>query len=306
MTKPLPPLLGLQAFEVSARRLSFVAAADELHLSASAVSQRVKVLERHLGEQLFERLARSLRLTPAGEAYLPAVRAVFEDLAAATSGVFGHRERASVTIRAQASYAATWLAPRLPDFSARFPHVDVRLITSIWVDTLSPSQIDLEIRQGSGSWPGYRALRLHDDSAVAVYGPAYVARHGPEPATALAGRPRVQVLGFDDLWRRFFATAPGAAPGSGEPPAVITVDTSLAALEIVARGELWTIVPERFARRAVREGRVHQVPGPVIAMRQGHYLLSRDDDAADSPETRAFTTWLGEQDAEDPPLVDLA
>jgi LysR family transcriptional regulator, glycine cleavage system transcriptional activator len=301
MPDSIPPLLGLHAFEASARHLSFAAAAIELHLSPSAISQRVRVLERHLGVSLFERRPRSLRLTEAGQAYLPAVRDLFEDLAAATNGLFGDTNRATLTVRVQASYASTWLAPRLPAFRDELPHVHVHLVTAIWTDTLPPSEIDLEIRQGNGTWPGFRATKLHDDHAVAIYGPGYLERHGTGDAATLAGRPRVQVLGFDDTWRRMFTDEADSTRDSRIPPAAITVDTSIAALDIVAHSDLWAILPERFARRDVRSGRVHQA-GPTVPMRQGHYLLRRDHAKRITGESLAFERWLRTQDAADPAL----
>lgn len=302
MPDSIPPLLGLHAFEASARHLSFAAAAVELHLSPSAISQRVRVLEKHLGTPLFARRPRSLRLTEAGQAYLPAVRDLFEDLAAATSGLFRDTERTTLTVRVQASYTSTWLAPRLPAFCAEFPSVDVQLITAIWTDALPPSEIDLEIRQGNGSWPGFRATKLHDDRAVAIYGPGYVEQHGTGDAGALVSRPRVQVLGFDDTWRRMFTDDADSTRNSRIPPAAITVDTSIAALDIVANSDLWTIVPERFARRDVRSGRVHQAAGPTVPMRQGHYLLRRDHAERITGESLAFERWLRAQDAADAAL----
>jgi len=299
MPDSIPTLLGLHAFEASARHLSFAAAAAELRLSPSAISQRVRVLEKQLGAPLFERKPRSLRLTDAGQAYLPAIRDLFEDLAAATSGLFGNTQRATLTLRVQASYASTWLAPRLPTFCADFPHVHFHMITSIWTDTLPPTEIDLEIRQGNGSWPGFRATKLHDDHAVAIYGARYVARYGYSDRAALASRPRVQVLGFDDTWRRFFMPE---AKAPHIPSGTITVDTSIAALDIVANSDLWAIVPERFARLSVRSGRVLQAPGPTVPMRQGHYLLRRDTVQRTTGESLAFERWLRAQDAADPPL----
>jgi LysR family glycine cleavage system transcriptional activator len=73
----LPPLPWLRAFEVSARHLSFTAAAQELALSQAAVSKQIKLLEFKLGEPLFRRLPRSLQLTKAGEAFLPKVQDAF-------------------------------------------------------------------------------------------------------------------------------------------------------------------------------------------------------------------------------------
>ncbi len=318
VTTSIPPLLGLHAYEAAARHLSFAAAAAELHLSASAVSQRVRTLEAHLGVPLFERLPRSLRLTDAGESYLPAVRVVFEDLSAATSGLFGGRHRSRLTVRVQVSYASTWLAPRLPDFCAAYPQVDVRLVSTVWADALPPSQIDLEVRQGNGSWPGFVAAKLHDDAAVVICGPGYLERFGaPRRLSDLVTHGRVQVLGFDDLWRRLFtgdhpgdstgdSTGDGTGDqdwGGGSPAPAVTVDTSASAVELVAAGDLWAIVPERFARRAVRAGRVVLAHDGAVAMRQAHYLLRRDDASLPSGEAVAFGHWLRAQDALDAPLV---
>ncbi|MGA8210575.1 MAG: LysR substrate-binding domain-containing protein [Nocardioidaceae bacterium] len=295
----VPPLLGLHAFEAAARHLSFAAAAAELHLSASAVSQRVRTLEAHLGVRLFERQARSLRLTELGEAYLPAVRDLFQDLSAATSGLFGSSGRTRLTVRVQVSYAVTWLSPRLPQFLAAFPHVDVRLVSAIWADALPPSQIDLEIRQGNGTWVGFVATRLHEDHAVAVYGPGHAGRYGtPAGIAELRDRDRVHVLGLEDLWRRFY---PASEDGPVAPPYALTVDTTAAALEVVAAGDCWALVPERFARSAVGAGRV-AVVGPAVRMRQDHYLLRREDPAPLSGQASAFARWLQEQDRTDPTL----
>lgn len=301
----VPPLLGLHAYEASARHLSFVAAATELHLSPSAISQRVRNLEAHLGVDLFVRRPRSLRLTEAGQAYLPAVRDVFEDLAAATNGLFGTAAHSSLTVRIQVSYGTTWLASRLAGFAADFPHIELQVVTAIWADTLLPSEVDLEIRQGNGSWPGYRASKLHDDYAIAVYGSGYLDEFGPTVERAcFRDKPRVQVLGFDDLWRRFF-DHDGGANGTAaiSSPAAISVDTSIAAIEIVATGSLWSIIPERFARQAIKDGRIFQAPGEPILMRQAHYLLRPDNAEPLSGQAVAFSRWLQDQDDADPGLA---
>lgn len=301
MDSSIPPLLGLHAYEAAARHLSFAAAAAEMHLSASAVSQRVRGLEAHLGVRLFERLPRSLQLTEMGQAYLPAVRDIFDNLSAATSGLFAGSAQASLTVRVQVAYAATWLAPRLPDFCASFPHIDVLLVSAIWADALPPSEIDLEIRQGNGSWPGFTSTKLHDDTAIAIYGPRYLARYGqPTQVEDLIVHGRVHVLGFDDLWRQFFPTTD---PVRAAPPRVLSVDTAVAALEIVASSDYWAIVPERFARQAVHAGRVLVAHDVAVPMRQHHYLLRPDDASHPSGEASTFVNWLRAQDLLDPPLL---
>lgn len=302
MPKSIPPLLGLHAYEAAARHGSFVGAAAELHLSPAAVSQRVRNLEAHLGVALFERLPRSVQLTEMGRAYLPAVRDMFDDLSAATSGLFGRPGRGTLTVRAQVSYATTWLAPRLPDFSRTHPWIDVRLVSSVWADTLPPDEVDLDIRQGNGTWPGYISTKLHDDVAVVLCGARFRERHGPfERVSDLSGWPRVQVLGFDDLWERLGRAWPAAT--AERERGLVTVDTTVTALAIVAEGESWTIVPERFARAAVRDGTVAVAIPEAVQMRQDHYVLRPDDPQPLSGQATAFIQWLHAQDLQDPPLV---
>ena len=300
MEQSIPPLLGLHAFEAAARHGSFAAAATELYLTPGAISHRVRSLENHLGVELFERLPRSLRLTERGQAYLPAVRDIFLDLAAATSGLFGGNRHGSLTVRTQISYAATWLTPRLPDFHRTFPDIDLRILTTVWSDVLPPDDVDLDIRLGNGGWPGFRAAELHVDQAVVICGPAVTAQHGPVATIAdLLGYPRVQVLGFDDLRGDFFGSA-GETAGA---PRAITVDTATTALGLAESGAFWCIIPERFARAAVAAGRVHLALDTLIPMRQKHYLLRPDNPSPLSDNAIAFTRWLRAQDEIDPPLL---
>ncbi|CAN5513301.1 transcriptional regulator GcvA [soil metagenome] len=303
MSASIPPLLGLHAYEAAARRGGFALAAEELHLSPSAVSQRVRTLEAHLGVQLFERLPRSLRLTEMGHAYLPAVRDIFEELSAATNGLFGASDHTQLTVRAQVSYASAWLVPRLRDFNETFEHISLRLVSAIWADVLPPDEIDLEIRQGNGTWPGFVSTKLHDDSAVVICAPRLLQGNKTlSSASELRAYGRVHVLGFDDLWSRLSSSN----EGQDEPEAVLTLDTSIAAIAAVAEGDYWAIVPELFARQAVRQGRVALALETLIPMRQDHYLLFRDDGSQLSGEAAAFVQWLRAQTAMDPPISNPA
>lgn len=298
---PLPPLPGVQAFEAAARLGSFAAAADELHLAPATISQRIRSLETHLGVPLFERLARSVELTELGRAYLPAVRESLDDLAAATGGLFAPARREQLTVRTQVSYATTWLAPHLHLFQAAHPEIDLRVVTAVWSEALTPGEVDLDIHQGRGAWPNADARLLHHDSAVVVHGPAHLERWGPVAELAdLFFRPRIQVLGFDDVWQRM---KPGITPGRAAPGAAITVDTTVTALELAATGDASAVVPERFARTAVRTGRVSLALEQAFPMRQAHYLLQPHGSPRPSPRARTFLDWLAHLDGRQPPLV---
>lgn len=121
----LPHPTWLRTFEAAARLGSFSAAADELGLTPAAVSQQMRLLEKHLKTTLFERLPRGVELTDMGKAYAQSVRKGLEDMKTATAGLFGKAKRRQVKVRASISYAALVLAPRLHDFLENNPEIDV-------------------------------------------------------------------------------------------------------------------------------------------------------------------------------------
>src|SRR3982750_4470587 len=116
--RKLPPLTELRAFEAAARRLSFKMAAAELHVTPTAISHQIKLLERYCGKTLFRRRPRPLKLTMAGEQLFPVIRdglETFADvLATVRAGAVGGRLR----ITATNAFGARWLVPKLPALGA--------------------------------------------------------------------------------------------------------------------------------------------------------------------------------------------
>ena len=123
----IPSLNWLRVFEAAARSENFARAAEALDMTTSAVSQQVKALEKHLGEPLFERGARHVELTAAGHAFLPGVRQALRTVEETTASLFGDDSGNTLTLQADMLFMSGWLAPRLPDFDARFPGVQLRL-----------------------------------------------------------------------------------------------------------------------------------------------------------------------------------
>ena len=280
---PLPPLIELEAFEAAARHGSFAAAATELHLTASAVSHRIRSLERHLGVPLFTRHARRIELTDHGHAYAPTVRRAFDELAVASTGMFGWgRPAGRLTVRAPISYAVTCIAPRLHQFTDAHPGVEVRLVSAIWADSVAGDDVDVDIRYGTGTWPGHRSELLHHETVTAVWSPAFATRHGRiiDPAR-LADLPRVQVLGQDHPWADLMGDGP-----------VVTVDTSLAALAMVDTGGWSTVVLTRFAEPGLRAGRLVSSPDATAAVAQQHSVVTPDDRTDVRTEALLFVDWL--------------
>ncbi|MEX0319334.1 MAG: LysR substrate-binding domain-containing protein [Ruegeria sp.] len=288
----LPNPVWLRSFEAAARHLNFTEAARELGLTQTAVSLHIRSLEVELGEKLFTRSARRLDLTELGQSYALTVRRALSDIALSTNSLFGLATRQTLTLRAPISTATYWLAAELPEFSALYPEVPVRLVSNIWADSAAPGEVDVEIRLGYGDWPGLRAEKLCDETIVPVC-PA----NAPLPALEkMRQGPLIHVLGYEDNWARYFE-AHDQLPN--EAAVRHSVDTTVAALQLVMAGAGYATILTRFARNAIAQGAPLKIAGPPIPFAQSHYLIRSDGAAPPSALAQLYTAWLRERLARD-------
>lgn len=182
-----PPvhLNALRAFEAAARHRSFVAAAEELHVTASAISQQVRTLEDYLGIRLFVRTATGVVPTPqALEAYADVQRGLGH-LATALGRMKGDYRDNVVTLTAPISFAAKWLMPRIERFHEAYPDLDLRLDTSNRLSDYAAEGIDLGVRYGHGRYPGLVSEKLLDEELFPVCSPALLPLEGSKSASEL-------------------------------------------------------------------------------------------------------------------------
>jgi len=267
----LPNLLWLRSFEAASRLGSFTAAGTELGLTQAAVSNHVSALESQLGHQLLKRTTRKVDLTASGRAYLPSVRKALQELALATEGLFGNRSAGMVTIRAPISEAALIIAPALPAFRNRFPDLSIRLLSAIWADTALESGVDIEIRLGSGNWPGIPAEQMGPETILPVCHPDLA--RGLQGPQDLLSVPRINILGFDDHWPAYLEN--GGMPHSDQHKG-ITVDTSLAAVELAASGAGVALLLGKVAKRLEQGGRLSIPFDLAMPSTRTHYLLRKE------------------------------
>ncbi|MCG8503029.1 MAG: transcriptional regulator GcvA [Sphingomonadales bacterium] len=171
MGRRLPPLISLRVFEAVARHLSFTKAADELHVTQAAVSHQVKKLEEWLGEPLFLRLNRSIKLTKAGAAYAKPLTRAYDLMAEATDALLQDAGPQSLSISTFDSIAAGWLAPRIKTFQADYPEVGIKIVTSNRFSNFIDNEIEAEIRYGDGDWPALHVTKIADEQIFPVCGP---------------------------------------------------------------------------------------------------------------------------------------
>ncbi len=163
MCKSTPPLNHLQAFAAAAQHLSFQAAADQLHVTPSAISQRIRALESRLGIPLFKRLTRAVVLTRAGEILAADLFNAFNIIDRSLSRVERSAQSNTLTISTTISFAEKWLLARLPAFSDLYPDLDVRVFSSDNLVDFQADNTDLAIRFGRGQYPGLisQPISLH-------------------------------------------------------------------------------------------------------------------------------------------------
>ncbi|MCP4333010.1 MAG: LysR family transcriptional regulator [Gammaproteobacteria bacterium] len=168
----------LFVFEVCGRLMSFTQAAVELGVSQPAVSLAIRQLEKAIGQRLFHREHRSIRLTEAGDCLYAEVSISFERILQTVREINQVPSPALVTLSISTAFANYWVMPRLTRLHQSHPGIDLRLQVVDRDLDLEHEKVSLGIRRGRGNWPGYHSSSIAREELLAVASPVYVASHG--------------------------------------------------------------------------------------------------------------------------------
>lgn len=289
MKRSLPPLNGLRAFEAAARHMSFTDAAGELSVTQAAISHQVRGLEQRLGLKLFVRRNRSLLLSEAGQAYLPAVRAAFDQLNEATERLLQKDRGGHLTVTTTASFAMKWLVPRLGGFQRANTEIDVRISTGTGLVDFSREDVDIGIRYGRGQWPNLMAERLVAEDVMPVCAPSLLkGPNGLKKPTDLKRFTLLHIGNFPDDWQVWLTAAgvKGVDASRG-----VTFDFALAGYQAamdglgVALGRNPLVEPDLKAGRLV-------VPFEFKRSSDFAYYLVYPPEAIRRRKIKAFRDWV--------------
>ncbi|MTJ03377.1 MAG: LysR family transcriptional regulator [Sediminimonas qiaohouensis] len=275
MKRALPPLTWYRSFEAAARHLSFTAAASEVGLTQSAVSQQVKALETRLRIALFTRQPRGLALTDDGRRLLPQVSAALEQLATAAD-MFDMGPTDSVLTVAMSVSMAQWVvAPRLAEFTAAHPGLRLRILSAIWPDDFSSAMADVEVRFGSRKQAGTDARELTPSRLIALKAPSLQA---PLPEA-----PLIEAVGTSDGWKNW-----GRATGLDGLRPTLFADSYGMALQLAAHGNGVALISEVLAGHSLETGDLVRAHAASIPGKEGYYLSVNVPSAA----ANDFQDWL--------------
>ncbi|MBT0958227.1 LysR family transcriptional regulator [Alphaproteobacteria bacterium KMM 3653] len=283
----LPHVTWLRTFEAAARHSSFASAADELNLTPAAVSQQIKLLEENLDMKLFKRLPKGVELTDMGQAYAQPVRASFQDLQTATDGLFTPKLKTTLHLRASISFGILVLAPRLSEFRALHPEIDIVLSTTVWSDRMNDARIDLDIRYGNGDWSEPDIWSLGRGSATVVCNPKDAARLQRNPE-ALAEAETVQIIGSETDWPAMFKALDLDCP---VPRPWLPVDSSVLALACITKGRGVAIVNRMFSASDIQRGTLAEPFTQKLETKNNFYVVARPDPKK-RKQQELFYEWL--------------
>jgi DNA-binding transcriptional LysR family regulator len=273
----LPSLKGLQALSLLSQTGSLTAAADILGVSRSALSHRIADLERQLGVSLLQKQGRGAALTDDADALLSALGDALDRIEAAVEPI--RRRRSQLRVSTVATLASHWLLPRLPEFQALFPDIEVALTTTRRVMDFDIEDFDCAIRYGLGLWHGLTATLLFRETLapVATLG----ADQNLEGSSIIRARSR-----FRD-WSLWWTAS--RRPGKPRKGGLI-VETRAQALEAALAGGGIAMIDMAYLGPHLSSERL-QLLAPPIALDEGYYLVRRPVGRNDRLVS-AFEEWI--------------
>ncbi len=167
----IPSLASLRAFEATARLGTFSAAARSLNVTHAAIAQHVRSLEQFFGADLVFRVGRRMDLTEAGTQLSASLKSGFSQIESGVRELAEYSGKKPIHVTLTPSFAENWLMPRLGGFWAEHPDIELILKPSTRLSDLRDEGLDIAIRYGNGSWPGYASERLTSNKLMVVGSP---------------------------------------------------------------------------------------------------------------------------------------
>jgi LysR family glycine cleavage system transcriptional activator len=289
MTTSLPPLKALKVFEAAARTKSLTVAAHELHITHSAVSQQIKLLEEYFGQPLFIRLPRGVEATEAAQVFYAEVRASLDRIAMAAEQFTLTGKNRIVRIITAPSVAMRWLIPRLSQFQIDNPRIEVRVTTTVSEEFADIKDVfDVVLWRSPLERSGFECVRFLDDVSAPLASPHYLALHPIRQPQDLLQAALIHLSSRADAWQQWLIQAGVPVrkklPGTSYEHFFLSLQAASTDLGI-AMGSLALVDDD------LSHGRLHQLFPHVVLHGQGFHMLHRSADSNNNA-LKTFIAWL--------------
>ncbi|WP_306440293.1 transcriptional regulator GcvA [Methylobacterium sp. WL64] len=292
MTWTLPSLSALRVFEAAGRHMSFTRAAMELHITQSAVSRQIRTLEDHLGVHLFERSARGIALTLAGEAYLRDIRGSLNRIQEATLKLLTEPMGGMLNVATPPAFGMRWLIPRLDRFRRANSDILITLVTRSSIFDFAQERLDAAIHYGHNDWPGVTSEPLVGSQVVLIAAPRYLySIGGIDDPSDLARATLLQHIRKPDSWRLLLEAIAAQHVNAWAGPRFehfyMIIQAAIAGLGI-------GLVPRVIAADDIEAGQL-VVPFETEYVSDQNYCLVYPDSKANDVRLNRFRSWLAEE-----------
>lgn len=291
MSRRLPPLNPLRAFEAAARLGSLTRAAEEMGVSQVAVSRQVRTLELHLGVELFQRSHRSIELTRAGRELRAGATSAFDQIADSVHRISRRGRQDVLSIQSYTTFSQRWLIPRLPDFHRQFPGIEIRLTSSTAHLDFASGQIDAAIRSGWQLGPEMEADRLANIELLPVCAPSLVSAVQLRRPPDLSRCTLLYSLVRENDWAEWLAAN---RCGKIMPQQQIRLESSALAYEAAMRGLGVAMGIRVLVDHDLQTGAL-VAPFPRAHVLKDAYYLVRPKSRSPSVALQRFRTWLAKE-----------
>ena len=285
---PRTSLRGLRTFCIAARYESFKAAASDLFVTSSAVSQQIKSLEDELGVKLFERGARDLALTPEGATLFEALGPLIDQVDATVANFKQTGQRKSVRISVQPFFASEFFVPRLKEFTAMHPEIDIQVGTSDEASEKLPADADLAVRLFRKPPPGTLADLLFPLRMVPAGSKAFKKTIKRKGNRIVSDFPLIVHETRPKAWREW-ARSSGIEPP--EDAKITRLDSMIAVVRAAEQGIGAALVPVPISEQWFRQGTIVRLFDEELVADVSYYLVSLED-PADDPAVSTLRQWI--------------
>jgi LysR family glycine cleavage system transcriptional activator len=282
------PLRGLRTFCVAAEHESFRYAAEKLFITASAVSHQIKNLEDNLGKKLFERGNRSLSITEAGQALYNDIRPLIMQLDDVTSRHKNAETRSALSISVQPFFASELFVPRLAQFRAQHPDIDIVIDTSDESAEKHPANADVSIRVFKSAPTSLAAVRLFGLRLVPVATPAFQQQLKVEDGKIVSDFPVIVHQTRPRAWQNWQQSAGIELPKDGTS---LRLDSMIAVARAAERGLGAALVPLQLGESWFREGTLVPLFSHQLVTSDAYYLVCRHENSNDR-NVRSLRQWV--------------
>ncbi len=288
MATRIPPVHALSAFEAAARHGSFALAAEELCITPSALSHRIRLLEEFVGERLFVRDGRNVGLSEFGRRYLDVVRQALRTLTDFPIPRRAASAQPRLKITAPPTFARYMLVPQLSSFTTLHPEIAIEIYLSVPLYDLALAESDLEVRFGPGRYPNLQTEKLFSEPTFVVASPKYLEKTGVlnEPADL---KKATLIRSALEPWQPWFEAAGLDWP---EPTTGIRVDDLGLLQEMVRHGHGVGLAREHFARELIHAGELVRLFDVQMSSPPHAYYAVYEKPVLERPEVALFLQWM--------------